>query len=395
MAFLKGFRDFLVSLKLTVVLLVLSIILVFAATLDQVQLGVWGVQEKYFHSLFVFARFGEMAIPVFPGGYLIGGVLLANLLSAHLSRLRPTWRKAGIWLVHSGLILLLVGELLSGIVQQEFQMRLEEGETKNFAESDRLNELAIIDTTDPKTDLVVAIPEKLLAEGRPVQSPVLPFRVIPKAYYPNSDLQRRAQVPGAPPSPATQGYGTELIATPLALTYKENERNLPTAFFELIGPEGSLGTWMAADLLTLQGMPPQRFEYGGRSWKLALRPARDYQPYSLTLLKFSHDIYPGTDIPKNFSSRVRITAPGVDSGREALIYMNNPLRYQGLTFYQASFDPNDDHATVLQVVRNPSWLIPYISCGTIAFGLVLQFLLHLARFATRRNAKAAQATAAA
>ena len=37
-----------------------------------------------------------------------------------------------------------------------------------------------------------------------------------------------------------------------------------------------------------------------------MRFQRRYLPFSLTLIKFSHDIYPGTDIPKNFSSRVRL-----------------------------------------------------------------------------------------
>jgi hypothetical protein len=36
--------------------------------------------------------------------------------------------------------------------------------------------------------------------------------------------------------------------------------------------------------------------------------------------------------------------------------MNNPLRYAGLTYYQASFD--GEHTTILEVVRNPSWLVP-------------------------------------
>ena len=43
----KAFVDFFVSLRLTVVLLALSIILIFWATLAQVQLGVWGVQEHF------------------------------------------------------------------------------------------------------------------------------------------------------------------------------------------------------------------------------------------------------------------------------------------------------------------------------------------------------------
>ena len=63
--------------------------------------------------------------------------------------------------------------------------------------------------------------------------------------------------------------------------------------------------------------------------------------------------------------------------------MNNPLRYAGETFYQASFDP-DDHGSVLQVVHNPSWLTPYLSCVLVATGLTIQFLSHLIPFLKRR-----------
>jgi hypothetical protein len=63
--------------------------------------------------------------------------------------------------------------------------------------------------------------------------------------------------------------------------------------------------------------------------------------------------------------------------------MNHPLRYQGLAFYQSGFD-NHDTTTILHVVRNPSWLIPYTSCALIAFGMVLQFGMHLSRFLRRR-----------
>src|ERR1700722_14182769 len=128
-------RNLLVSLRLTVVLLALSIILVFWASLGQVNLGVWAIQHKFFHSFFVYGQLGELRVPIFPGGYLIGGLLLANLICAHLYLLRLSWRKIGIWLAHMGVILLLVGELVSGLVQQDYQMRLDEGETKNYSES--------------------------------------------------------------------------------------------------------------------------------------------------------------------------------------------------------------------------------------------------------------------
>jgi hypothetical protein len=116
---------------------------------------------------------------------------------------------------------------------------------------------------------------------------------------------------------------------------------------------------------------------------MVLRSERHYQPFSITLEKFSHDIYAGTDIPKNFSSKIRLNLADGNT-REVLIYMNNPLRYAGLTYYQQSF-ANEDRTSILEVVRNPSWLVPYIACTAIALGLVIQFLIHLVAFAGKRR----------
>jgi len=382
MELLKLIRSILVSLRTTVVLLALSIILVFWATLDQVQLGVWGVQQKFFHAFLVFAHAGSLVVPVFPGGYMIGILLLANLIAAHLFRLKLTWRKLGIWLTHAGLILLLLGELVSGLVQRDYMMRLDEGETKNYAESNRNYELAVIDTTDPKFDDVVAIPSALLSRDAAIQTPKLPFRVVPKGYFPNSDVQMRSSAPNAPASLATTGMGTMLAITPMEISYAEDAHNMPAAYVELVGPSGSLGTYAVVDSTRLPN--PQSFSFAGRDFKLLLRPSRRYQDFSLTLQKFSHDIYPGTDIPKNFSSKITLNPPDGGPKRDFLIFMNNPLRYGGLTFYQASYD--GEHTTILQVVRNPSWLVPYIACAAITLGLVVQFLIHLAGFAKRRLA---------
>ena len=95
-------------------------------------------------------------------------------------------------------------------------------------------------------------------------------------------------------------------------------------------------------------------------------------------------MYPGTDIPRNFSSRVVVERPNTGEKREVLIYMNNPLRYAGETYYQASYDP-DNHGTILQVVHNPSWLTPYFSCILVGAGLLLQFGIHLLGFTLKRK----------
>jgi hypothetical protein len=382
----RQFRDFFALLRLTVVLLVLGMILVFVATLDQVNLGIWAVQEKYFRSFFVMLRVGDVPIPIFPGGYFVGGLLLINLVCAHVYRFKKTWRKAGIEMTHFGLILLLLGELLTGLLQDDFSMRLEQGVPKNYSESYRENELAIVDTTNPEFEDVVVVPEQVLAKGGGVQHAKLPFRVVPRGYFPNSTLREKSAGAEAPAAvaaaTATKGIGVNVTAAPLPITYKQDERNLPSAFVELVAPDGSLGTWLvSAD----PRMPPQRLEYGGRTYTIGLRFARAYKPFTLTLLKFSHDRYAGTEIPKNFSSNIRLTTPDGRDDREVLIYMNNPLRFAGLTFYQASFEPGNDRVTILQVVRNPGWLMPYIACGLMTLGLCVQFGIHLVGFLGRRR----------
>src|SRR5471030_3499358 len=101
-------------------------------------------------------------------------------------------------------------------------MRIDTGQTKNYAESDRDNELAIIDETDPKFDDVVAIPAQLLArpgsldtEGR------LPFRIVVKDYFPNSGLNMRDSASNTP-AQATAGIGLSVVAVPAPITYKDN-----------------------------------------------------------------------------------------------------------------------------------------------------------------------------
>ena len=71
--------------------------------------------------------------------------------------------------------------------------------------------------------------------------------------------------------------------------------------------------------------------------------------------------------------------------REILIRMNEPLRYRGETFYQASFLPGD-RGTVLEVVKNPGWLLPYVACTMVALGMLIHFGLSLVGFLRKRVA---------
>ncbi len=373
------------SLRLTVILLALGLILVFWGTIAQVNLGLYKAQNEFFRSFFIFwsPAGSSIRLPIFPGGYLVGGLLLINLFAAHLRYYQPGRKKWGIVLIHLGVVLLLLGQLLTDLLSTESMMHIRNGESKNYSEASMAYELAVTDITDPANDQVVAIPSRSLTARGEFTHADLPFAVRVKTFYLNSSLTEKP-AEGYTEVSVTAGMGAKpgpgIWWQELPHVTKMDERDMPSAIVELFTPSGSLGSYLVSGFLSR----PQEFKHNGRTYQLALRPERYYKPFKLHLIEFKHDRYAGTEIPKNFSSRVRLQRPDTGEDREVLIYMNNPLRYAGETFYQASFD-KDDQGTVLQVVRNPSWLTPYFACVMVAAGMTLQFMAHLVRFASKRK----------
>src|ERR1700751_2096500 len=163
------------SLKLTIFCLACAMVLVFLGTIDQVNIGVYEAENRYFKSFFLFFTLPgtDLRIPWFPGGYIVGSLLLINLVAAHISRFKLNWKKAGILLLHSGLILLLLGQLFADIfVDLESQMRLDQGQTKNYSESLYHDELAVIDTSGAVSDQVISVPDSQLYKGNRISLPV-------------------------------------------------------------------------------------------------------------------------------------------------------------------------------------------------------------------------------
>jgi hypothetical protein len=392
----------LASLRLTVALLAMLIVLVFAGTWAQIDMGIWSTLDKYFRSLFVWIPF-QIFLPrewnvaggfPFPGGYALGGLLALNLLLAHALRFKLNWRKSGIFLIHFGLILLLVGELVTGLFAEESRMSIDEGETVDFAEDSRQVELAIMDPSDAQKDWVVVIPEARLRRKSLIQDPLLPFDLQVEEYYPNAQLVESEAPPPLATTPgsgvANRGFAAALNAQarpkPVASGVDQNEIDLPVAFVSVIHQGKNLGTWMAALYFALvPRFGPQDVDVAGKTYRMELRYKRVYKPYSIHLVDFKHDRYLGTETPRNFSSLVRLHDPARSENREVLIYMNNPLRYRGETFYQASFKQGDT-GTILQIVRNPGWLLPYVACTLGALGMMLHFGMHLTRFMRRNRA---------
>lgn len=409
---MKRLWKIITSLRLTAILLALGIVLVFVGTVAQADEGLYSAQTRYFKHWFVsgVTFFGRRVPIALPGGYLLGTALLINLLAAHIQRFQWTWKKIGIHLTHTGVILLLVGQLATDLFSRETMLRFAEGETRNYSESGTHYELVFASDAGDGTEEVIAIPERLLVKGGEIKGEKLPFAIRVKKFWRNSEPSFRAPMQQNGPPLTTNGIAPYFDFRPSPEIKTMDERNIPTALVEIFAPGGSLGEWVVSDWAGEEGLvssmharyarqmgapmadriisrltEPQTIETAGKKFSFTIRPERTYRPCSLTLLKFTHALYPGTDIPKDFRSRVRLENPQTSENREVEIYMNSPLRYQGETFYQASFDKIDPRVSILQIVRNPGWLTPYAGCIIVAAGLVTQFMIHLVGFISKRR----------
>jgi len=412
---MKKIVDFFTSLKLTVVLLAFAIVLVFVGTLAQADEGLYGAQAHYFKQWVVIGAhlFGHKVPLILPGGYLLGVLLLVNLIAAHIYRFELSRKKLGIQLAHAGVIVLLVGQLSTDMLAREMQMHFTEGETRSYSESATDYELIFI-----ADGLVTAIPEKLLKPGDALKIENLPFTIRVKEHWRNSNLNFRAPMLQNGPPLTTNGVAQNFDFKPAEDVKTTDEKNVPTVVLEFLTPAGSLGSWVVSDWsgdpalvesvrngymqmggdlaqqIAGQLTAPQTIVVDGKTFTFTMRPARVRHSFALTLLKATHTTYPGTDIPKDFRSRVRIDNPQTGEKREVEISMNHPLRYGGYTYYQYQMDAGQSAqmagrapTSVLSVVRNPSWLTPYVGCAMVGAGLLIQFLYHLAGFVTKRRTK--------
>jgi len=359
----------LASFRFTLAAVVLLMVLVVLCTLAQTRMGAHEAVQLYMRSLLVRARIPPLhtALPVFPGGVLVGLALAVNLAAALCQRIAFTWNRAGLWMAHAGLLLLIAGEGSVGLFQVETRMALREGQAVGYTEDPRNLELAVTLTEDHGRGQACIIPASLLGRSEVLEIPGTPLTLRIKRTYGNASLAARA--PSDPPPLATAGVGTDV-----AVLDAGRGQGQPAALLEPMIAGQGCGTWLVSPEIGVL----QTFAHGGWTYGLGLRPQRHDLPYTMTLRSFTHEVYPGTDIPRSFSSLVRLSNPAKGEERDVLIRMNQPLRYEGRTFYQASYG-EDGRLSVLQVVQNPGWRLPYLACALVIPGLLLHFGRELCR----------------
>jgi ABC-type transport system involved in cytochrome c biogenesis permease subunit len=312
-------------------------------------------------------------------------------------------QRGGIVVIHAGIALMMFGELFVSLYAVENQARIAEGQTTNYVHDIRNTELAITRQLGDGQEEVFVIPRSKLLESAasktPIQDDRLPFEVQVIDYYANATL-RRAKSKDKLPYTKGAAFDAKIALQDLPAS-KGTDSDTPAdegAMYAKFLEKGSgkdLGTYALSQKVTgfVSFDPPdskrgflEPFEdqvaVGKQKYGVSLRFQRSYRPYSLRLMDARGDKFAASQITKNFSSDVHLVDPTRNTSRSVHIWMNNPLRFAGETFYQSSFGPLSDSKdfTVLSVVTNTGWMIPYVACMIVAIGLLAHFTGTLARF---------------
>jgi len=309
-------------------------------------------------------------------------------------------KQGGNVLLHLGVGLLMFGQFVFGDRQLEQRLTLVEGQSSNTLVNLDEIELAFLRTDEERNEITVApIPSSLLISskqtGELIQDSQLPVDVRVLEFFENSTLDD----PTGSGNLATKGVGLEVVANEASKSGgADSEMNLASAYIELLEKETSqsLGVFLVSqiisdrEILVPNGTSKDIYDsvkVAGQDYQFGLKLHREVKPYWVQLEDVRQVTYSGTATPRDYSSFIRIIDPETGEDRRERVWMNNPLRYRGETFYQSNYSalPDGKEMTGIQVVRNSGWLIPYVACSITALGMLAHFMGTLARFLRRRE----------
>lgn len=323
------------------ILLICYIIILFTGTLEQKNFGLSYVQEHYFYSYFCLL-FNKVP---FLGGKLI--LMLCSLcLIAKILTDKWRLRKTGIFLIHFGILIMLIGAFVSYLASFEGSLVISEGDSKNYFISDKYFELIVHDKRlNKKKNIELKTATSIISYDN--------FDYSLKNFFLKKNVSSKFC------------RFLNFFKSKLFVEEVENKKILFTSFehCNIILIDDTINNSFENDLVYFE-----------------LSKMKIFLPFNIHLLKLNKIVYSGTDSAKNYLSNIIIEDLNGFSWKY-IVQMNKPLRYKGYTFYQRSFFEDSKHATsVLTVVKNTGSLFPYISIFLIFFGFILHVFFYSNRF---------------
>jgi hypothetical protein len=182
--------------------------------------------------------------------------------------------------------------------------------------------------------------------GRPIETPWMDLALVVDEFLPHAKLDRHLlpQEPPADPSARVPAV----------------EARLSTAGQD--GPPQWI-SWGESRLLKAPAGASATVRFGD-----ATRPL----PFTVALLDFDSQKYPGSSMAATYQSRVRVEDAQLGAS-EHLVAMNRPLHYRGYTFFQSSYAEGERMTSILAVSRAPGLPLVYLGTGLLTLGIAWMF----------------------
>jgi hypothetical protein len=395
--------SFLSSFGLATITLALLLLITFLGTLEQAEFGLVASQARYFESFFVdridigacwralalnaYADIGNVTfpLPILPGGYTLMAVLFVNLFLGGIIRIRKSPKTIGVIISHFAILFMIAAGAVSYHFAVEGNMSLREGETSDefLSFHDRVIEIEKVQTDEKAKRSVLVIDQSKYQDltdgkGRTFTHESLPFDLMITGW--KKHAQPKPDRDGSR-ADAIDGYFVQEVSTLDESGAALADEALASACVALVqdkkgGAEqkGILWEFAAAPWTVTVGSDKYLISMVHRTYKL---------PFAIKLDKTEQEKHPGTERARRFTSWVTKLEDGREEKR--VITMNEPVRSEGYAVFQQTFDDGTRSGSGVkssgfQIVENPSDHWPLISCLIVAEGLLLHFLMMLARF---------------
>ena len=369
---------FLANPRIFVFTIIWMMVLVFVGTIAQRDVGLYLAQQKYFSSLLLWLEIGDFQVLPLPGGLLTMIILFVNLLAFFFKPNIWTKNKLGVLIIHGGALILLLGGGITAGFSNEGRMVITEGQSSNYIENWYEREFSISIDYGEETDSleIINFSEELLKNNEVLQHDKLPFQIKIIDYFINSEY---GEISSSQVINSKKEFTrvSDLKKLPDELEYEQNASGIK---YQIISEQLDIAGIYMSHILEREEIKTI-LTIDEHTYVISLRLKRTYLPFEIQLKKFKHVQHHDTTKPKSFSSEVNLNIEDVST--RFLIEMNAPLRYDGYTFYQASY--SGEQTSVLAVVKNYGALFPYIASIIMCVGVLIQMIFRLPKLMKRKN----------
>ncbi|MGJ8724037.1 MAG: cytochrome c biogenesis protein ResB [Roseibacillus sp.] len=385
--------NFLASMQLATFLLLGLFVITWFATLEQTVNGLKPMMDKYFNwkELFFFPEIGKpwqedgALVPIkiyFPmlSGFWLCVLFTINLTLGGLIRFRKSPQKIGILLSHFSIVFLMVAAGVTQLTEKRGALQIYEGKVSDAAQDYHEEVIEVSELADGKVTKVHLVDWEYLKDLRKggerlFRMTDLPFNLKVTKLYENAQVSPAQFVPPMAGETVRDGFYLKKLAR-----QKETEAHMSGAEVSVLTKEGES---LKELLLASRSLKSATVTVDGRPYLLRLRKKLWPLPFGVQLDDFRVERDPGTNRAAAYESDV--TRLEGDDTEEVLIQMNEPMRREGWTFFQANWGPQDqvdpaEYYSVFEVVRNPADHWPLYSLLISMAGLIGHFLYKLISF---------------